>query len=159
VVFTPTETFAIDVSGTCPSAPTYVSMASQRLLAAANQRVAYKKRLYAQRCRALSLTFLPAVFESTGALHGEFADFMKTIIDAQLERFPQRESHQTCSTRILANLNAAIHRGNAIVTRQGLLDARVANLRGQCRLPYQPRPHANWVQRAPRVRRFPRVMG
>ena len=116
------------------------------------------KSVYQGPCQALALEFVPAVFETTGALQREFVDLVKPIAQAQAERFPDRESLPQCSARIKANLNAAIHRGNAVVTRQALLDARVANLRGQCRHPYQPRPRANWRQHST-PSRFPRQRG
>jgi len=131
LVYAPWGTLAIDVSGTCPAAPSYRGRACQRKMAAASERVAAKNAMYVATCRDLGMIFTPAVFETTGALHPTLHDLMKRLTDAMVERFPLRETTNACSARLRAELNGAIHAGNATVIRQGLLDARAANLRGR----------------------------
>ena len=148
LVYAPWGTSAIDASGTCPAAPSYRGRACQRKMAAASERVAAKNAMYVATCRDLGMIFTPAVFETTGALHPTLHDLMKRLTDAMVERFPLRETTNACSARLRAELNGAIHAGNATVIRQGLLDARAANLRGARRAEVQPRRPHGWVSNA-----------
>ncbi len=157
VVYTPDKTVAIDISGTCPAAPSYRQQAATVKLSAANTRAAHKRSRYEQHCRALNMDFLPGVFETTGALHKSFLKFLHDLVDAQQALLQWKESRQACKTRIMSELNAIILRGNAAIAEQALMEARIANQRGAPTAHYQHRtqtlrPRSNWASLSALVR-------
>jgi hypothetical protein len=139
VVYTPNRTVAIDISGTCPAAPSYRQQAARVKLSAAQTRAAHKRGRYESHCRALNMDFLPGVFETTGALHKPFLKFLHDLVDAQQALLHWKESRQACRTRLMSELNAIILRGNAAIAEQALMEARIANLRGPPTAQYQHR--------------------
>ena len=157
VVFAPDATIAIDVSGTCPAAHTYRARAARTKLHAAKTRANFKRSRYERHCQAIHMKFLPLVFESTGALHSGFRGFVNMLADAQYRLHEWREDRRTCHSRLTAELNAIIHRGNADIFEQCLVESRAANRRGDPTESYQPRGTAcrlrrNWASMSALVR-------
>ena len=133
LAFRPASSFAVDVSGTCPAAPTYRTSASANPLSAAKRRAAHKHRLYDAPCRALHHQFIPFVFESTGALHEEAIKLLQDVSAAIASA--EGSTFRAVYDRCVNELMSIIISGYTKVFQRGLTSARVANQRGL------PRPY------------------
>jgi hypothetical protein len=132
LIHTPYETYGIDVSGINPNAQSYVQGAASQALHAAGTRAAYKVDKYAAICALRDIKFLPFVFEAPGALHLSAVKLLKDLATALVESraAPELTTFNAAFTHASRTINAAIHKGNAAVFRQALMQARVEGRRG-----------------------------
>ena len=131
LIHTPYETYGIDVSGINPNAQSYVQGAASQALHAAGTRAAYKVDKYAAICDLRDIKFLPFVFEAPGALHLSAVKLLKDLATALVESraAPELTTFNAAFTHASRTINAAIHKGNAAVFRQALMQARVEGRR------------------------------
>lgn len=122
-ITTPDKRIAVDVSTTCPAAPSLCGQAAREALHAANRRAGNKTTKYATACSEINASIVPFVFETTGALHGMAVTFMEELARAVAESSGRTFGDAYADLR--RQLSSVILAGLATTFSLALVDARV----------------------------------
>ena len=111
----PLGMLALDVSGSDPTASTYVAAAARRSLSCATAREASKNSHYADMRQRFQIEFLPFVFETHGALGPSAMAFIDRLSE-YADRRPGTEADGSFKFQLLARVSVIIQTANAELT-------------------------------------------
>jgi hypothetical protein len=111
ILFTNASGVAIAVDVTVTTPQQYKKDASKPF-AAASMRAAEKRKKYTAQCAKAGQTFIPAVFESTGAIHEDALQVIRHISGLMAANLPAHQAQVAYDT-MMTRISEAIASGNA----------------------------------------------
>jgi hypothetical protein len=125
VVPFPANVTTVDVSGTDPTAPSYVAAAARSSLHAARRRETEKNNHYAELVRLYQLPLVPFVFETHGALGPRAMNFIDELSQHAQGR-PGSEVSGAFRFQLLSRISVIVQTANAQLMRDAYTDSRMA---------------------------------
>ena len=125
VVPFPARVLTVDVSGTDPTAPSYVAAAARTSLHAAHRRETEKNGHYAELVRLYQLPFLPFVFETHGALGPRAMHFIDELSQHAQSR-PGAATSGDFRFQLLSRISIIVQTANAQLMRDAYVASRSA---------------------------------